>query len=131
LPAFRSRQCQINLVDDGQARVVPITGERTNTLIEEFPFFSKNDIPENTYKNTGNIDTIGVSAQLIINSDIDDELAYNITSMLWSNATKQLLGQGHPKGAEVRLESAMTGMNIPLHPGATRFYQEQGMLDDQ
>jgi len=118
-----------NLVDNGQATVVSIAGEPTDSLIEEYPFFSKNDIPENTYKNTGNIKTIGVSAQLIISSSIDEELAYNITSMLWSNATQKLLSSGHPKGEEVRLESAMTGMNIPLHPGAKRFYREQGMLN--
>jgi len=118
-----------DLVDSGQATVVPITGAATDSLIKEYPFFSKNDIPENTYKNTGHIETIGVPAQLIINSDIDDKLAYNITSMLWSNSTKQLLEKGHPKGEEVRLESAMLGMNIPLHPGAERFYNEQGMLD--
>jgi len=120
-----------DLVDRGQAKVVSIAGPEVDSLIEEYPFFSKNDIPENTYKNTGHVETIGVPAQLIINSNIDEKLVYNITSMLWSNATKKLLDKGHPKGAEVRLESAMLGMNIPLHPGAERFYEEQGMLDDQ
>ncbi len=119
-----------NLVDNGQATVVPITGDQIDSLIKEYPFFSKNDIPENTYKNTGNIETIGVPAQLIINSSTDEKLAYNITSMLWSDATKKLLSDGHPKGEDVRLESALAGMNIPLHPGAKRFYTEQGMLDE-
>jgi len=120
-----------NLVDSGQATIVSINGEPAESLIEKYPFFSKNEIPENTYKNTGNIETLGVPAQLIIDSNIDEELVYNITSMLWSNATEKLLDNGHPKGKEVRLESALTGMNIPLHPGAARFYTEQGMLNER
>jgi len=119
-----------DLVDDGLATVVSISGEPTESLIKEYPFFSKDEIPENTYKNKSGIETLGVAAQFIINSGVDDELAYNITSMLWSDATRELLGQGHPKGDDVRLESAMTGMNIPLHPGAKRFYKEQGLLNE-
>jgi len=119
------------LVDNGHATVVSITGAPIDSLFNNYPFFSKSDIPENTYKNTDIIETIGVPAQLICNSDIDEELAYNITSMLWSNATKKLLSQGHPIGHEVVLESALAGMNIPLHPGAKRFYKEQGMLSDE
>ena len=118
-----------NLVDNGHATVVSIAGAPIDSLIREHPYISKNNIPRNTYKNTGNIETIGVSAQLIINSNIDSQLVYNITSMLWSKATKQLLSNGHPKGEDIRLETAMAGMNIPLHPGAARFYREQGMLN--
>jgi len=119
-----------NLIDNGQAEVVPISGVHIDSLVENYPFFSKHSIPENTYKNTGNIQTIAVPAQLIINSSIDEELAYYITKMLWSRETMQMLSEGHPKGSDVRLDAAMAGMNIPLHPGAKRFYQEQGMLSD-
>jgi len=120
-----------SLVDSGHATVISITGAKTDSLIKEYPFFSKHEIPKDTYKNIGEINTIGVSAQLIINSDLDEDLTYNITSMLWSDATRKLLGQGHPKGSDVRLETALTGMNIPLHPGAKRFYKEQGILNDR
>lgn len=120
-----------NLVDSGQATIVSITGEPLESLMEKYPFFSKNNIPENTYKNNGSIETLGVPAQLIVSSNIDEELVYNITSMLWSDATKKLLDSGHPKGKEVRLESALAGMNIPLHPGAARFYKEQGIVNER
>lgn len=123
-------QAVSNLVGNGRAQIIPITGALIDSLIVEYPFFSKNTIPENTYKNTGNISTLSVPAQFIVNSNIEEELVYNITSMLWSDATKQLLSNGHPKGHEVSLKSALAGMNIPLHPGAARFYREHGMLNE-
>ena len=118
------------LMDDGRAKLVPIEGPLIDTIVERFPYFSIDTIPQGTYKNTAEIRTIGVPAQLLIDSKIADELAYNITSMLWSEATLELMSTGHPKGNDMQLESALAGMGIPLHSGAKRFYQEQGMLNE-
>ena len=37
-----------------------------------------------------------------------------------------LLDSGHAKGKLIRLETARDGLPVPLHPGAQRFYDEQG-----
>ncbi|WP_432214949.1 TAXI family TRAP transporter solute-binding subunit [Salmonella enterica] len=34
----------------------------------------------------------------------------------------------HKAAAQIKLESALTGMPVPLHPGAERYYKEKGML---
>ena len=118
------------LVADDKARVVPITGPPIEVIANDYPFFSVDTIPADTYKNEEAIVTIGVPAQMIINSQVNDELAYNITSMLWNANTLKMLRMGHPKGNDVKLSSALTGMDLPLHPGAERFYREQGLLDE-
>ena len=43
--------------------------------------------------------------------------------------TRRLLDVGHARGASITLETALDGIGVPLHPGAERFYQEQGMID--
>lgn len=118
------------LVADGKARVIPITGQPIENIVNNYPYLSIDSIPSNTYDNIDAIPTLGVAAQLIINKDVSDSLAYNITSMLWSTPTLQLLRMGHPKGNELQLESALTGMDVPLHNGAARFYREQGLLGE-
>lgn len=118
------------LVAEGKARVVPIIGPPVEVISNDYPFFSIDSIPANTYKNKEAIATLGVPAQMIINSQVNDELAYNITSMLWNPNTLKMLRMGHPKGNDVQLSSALTGMDLPLHPGAERYYREQGLLDD-
>jgi len=118
-----------SLVAEGLAKVVPIDGPLVDKIISDYAFFSEDIIPAGTYQNAEDLKTIGVPAQLILNKELDDTLVYNLTSMLWSQQTLNVLSDGHPKGQEVQLESALTGMNVPLHPGAKRYYQEKGMLE--
>src|SRR4029078_561301 len=53
------------------------------------------------------------------------QLTYKMTQALWTPATRKLLDSGHAKGREIRLETATTGLGIPLHAGAEKVYNEQ------
>jgi TRAP-type uncharacterized transport system substrate-binding protein len=35
---------------------------------------------------------------------------------------------GHAKGKEIRKETALAGVGIPLHAGSEKFYREAGLL---
>ncbi|OGQ89209.1 MAG: hypothetical protein A2464_02355 [Deltaproteobacteria bacterium RIFOXYC2_FULL_48_10] len=59
---------------------------------------------------------------------MDEALAYQVTASLWSRETTALLEQAHPKGKSIRIDNALTGLSIPLHKGASRFYKEKGIL---
>jgi TRAP-type uncharacterized transport system substrate-binding protein len=37
------------------------------------------------------------------------------------------LDNGHPAGKNIRIENALKGISIPLHPGAARYYEELGL----
>src|SRR3546814_1315117 len=54
-----------------------------------------------------------------------EELVYNIVKVMWNDATRKSLDAGHAKGKLITLENATTGLGIPLHPGAERFYKER------
>jgi TRAP-type uncharacterized transport system substrate-binding protein len=50
---------------------------------------------------------------------------------LWNDTTRKLLDNGHAKGKVIRLETALLGiegLNVPLHPGAEKFYREVGLI---
>lgn len=115
------------LVRENKAVVVPIEGLEVAKLLQEYPFFTKDVIPEGAYPRTSKIPTIAVAAQLIVSANIDAKLIYGITRKLWDPQTLRHLGAGHPKGQAVRLESALIGVSIPLHIGALQFYQEMGL----
>ena len=38
------------------------------------------------------------------------------------------MAQAHAKGKDVTLATALSGMAIPLHPGAERYYREKGLI---
>ena len=60
---------------------------------------------------------------LIVNKDMDDELAYNITKNIFTNL--DAVAESHARGKDITIESALDGMPIELHPGAQRFFDEQ------
>jgi len=71
--------------------------------------------------------TVGFHALWAVSVNASDDLIYAITKALWNEATQRLLDAHDPIGKQVRLENALDGLTIPLHPGAKRFYREAGM----
>lgn len=117
------------LWQDGIIDLVPIDGPEVNQIIRDYPFFTRGRIPAAAYEGMpATIDTINVQAQWLTSSDVDDELIYQITRALWDQRSRRLLQAGHPKGREIRLRGALDALTTPLHPGAARYYREQGML---
>ncbi len=111
--------------------LVPIEGPEVDAILRDYPFFSRGEIPAGTYRGlTQAIPTINVRAQWLTSAALDDELIYRITRNLWSSHSLRMLREGHPKGREIRLDNALDALAVPLHPGAARFYREQGMLKD-
>ena len=93
------------------------------------PYYVESNIPAGVYENiTEDTPTVAVNGQLITSVDQPEELVYEITKALWSDKTRALLDKGHAKGKAIQLETALTGVLIPLHPGAERFYKEIGMI---
>jgi len=75
--------------------------------------------------------SIGFRALWIVSADAPDQLIYEITKALWNDATRRLLDAHDPLGKEIRLESALDDLPVPLHPGAKRFYREIGLPIDE
>ncbi len=93
------------------------------------PYYVESVIPANTYEAIPyDVPTIAVNGQLITSIDQPADLIYEITKALWNKNSRKLLDSGHSKGKVIRLETALKGVQIPLHPGAERFYREQGMI---
>ncbi|MBP1843646.1 TRAP transporter TAXI family solute receptor [Rhizobium petrolearium] len=108
--------------------LVPITGPEADKMLSEYKFFSKDIVPADTYKDVGETPTISVAAQWVTSAKQPDDLVYNITKVMWNDATRAALDAGHAKGKMITLQNAVTSLGIPLHPGAERFYKEAGVL---
>ncbi|HEY9539154.1 MAG TPA: TAXI family TRAP transporter solute-binding subunit [Kiloniellaceae bacterium] len=108
--------------------LVPISGPEADKLLEDYGFFAKDVVPEGTYADVGETETISVAAQWVTSAEQPEELVYNIVKVMWNDATRKSLDAGHAKGKLITLENATTGLGIPLHPGAERFYKEAGVL---
>lgn len=118
-----------DLADDSIINLVPIDGPEAETLSVLYPFFSREAIPSGTYLNVPYTPTLTVGAQWLVGTDLPDDDIYEITRALWHENTRRLLDSGHPKGRLIQIETALDGLGVPLHPGAARYYEEQGLID--
>lgn len=108
--------------------LVPIAGPEADGLVKKFSFFATDAIPDDAYKNTAGVKTVSVNALWVTSIKQSEALIYAITAALWNANTRKLLDSGHAKGKVIRLEDALKGMGIPLHPGAEKFYKEKGII---
>ncbi|MEL6953121.1 MAG: TAXI family TRAP transporter solute-binding subunit [Pseudomonadota bacterium] len=119
----------VELAASADMRLVPIVGPEVDALIEANGFFAADEIPDGAYEGVPAAQTVTVGAQWFTGADQDEELIYNITAALWNDNTRRLLDVGHARGASITLDTALDGLGVPLHPGAERFYREQGMIE--
>lgn len=84
-------------------------------------------IPAGTYDGqTADVETAAVGNFLVTHDGVSDETAYQMTKLLFENLDQMTAAHAAAKG--IKAENALTGMPVPLHPGAERYYKEAGLL---
>ena len=84
-------------------------------------------IPANTY--TGQTEAVATAAIpnfLITHSGVSDDVAYRMAKAMYDNI--DTLYAAHNAAKSIKRENAITGMPVPLHPGAERYYKEVGLI---
>ena len=108
-------------------KILPIEDTMISILTNKYPFLAAAVIPANSYKGvTSNVKTAAVNAVLIAHPKLSTDVVYNLTKALFENQAE--LGAAHAKGKVLSLQGATTGISIPLHPGAAKYYKEKGVL---
>lgn len=108
--------------------LIPIDGPEAGKLIRQYKYFDASKIPNNAYAGVKGVQTLDVEALWVTTTNQPDYLIYKITAALWSSRARPLLDSSHAKGRLIRLETALNGLAIPLHPGAERFYRERNLI---
>lgn len=111
-------------------RLIPFDDEHAAELEKRLPLFTETQIEEGAYRGVPAVRTLGVGAQWAVRGDIDADLVYGITQALWNPTTAKILSNSHPRADSINLESALSGLAVPLHPGAERFYREAGLITE-
>jgi TRAP transporter TAXI family solute receptor len=84
-------------------------------------------IPAGTYEGqTAEVPTAAIPNFLVTHSGVSDDLVYRMTKAMYDNL--DTLYAAHSAARVIKRENAATGVPVPLHPGAERYYREVGVL---
>ncbi|AWI81389.1 C4-dicarboxylate ABC transporter [Parazoarcus communis] len=84
-------------------------------------------IPASTYDGqTVDVPTAAINNLLVTHEKVSTEVAYEMTRGIFENLER--LGTSHAAARQIKLENAVKGLPIPLHPGAEKYYREKGLI---
>jgi TRAP transporter TAXI family solute receptor len=112
----------VDLSSNTKIRLLP-TVDLIDPLKSKFgAFYNKSVIPAGTYKNDAPVETVSVTNYLVVSASMNDELAYQITKLLFEK--KADLVQIHPEAKNLDPKTAPDVEPLAVHPGAARYYAE-------
>jgi TRAP transporter TAXI family solute receptor len=112
-----------DLASTDQLVLVPLE-EQLAGLVETYgEVYQEITVPADTYAGlAGDVVTIGVANYLVVNAEMDEQLAYDLTALLFER--QEALTQVHPEAGNLDLATATEVDPLELHPGAQRYYDE-------
>ena len=114
-----------HLLASGQSTLIPISAEVVAKVGS--PVYVPATIPAHTYEGQpADVPTASVPNFLVNRAGVSDEVAYLMTKSLFEHLDQ--LVQTHPAAKDLSVNAAATGLPVPLHPGAERYYREIGVL---
>lgn len=114
-----SVQVKIRLIDVG------VDAEKTGFY--DAYAYSATTIPAGTYgKGMPECKTFQDSTILSVNKDMSDDLVYTVMKTLWSKDGMAAMVNAKKTFKAMTLENGFRGASVPLHPGAVKFWKEQG-----
>ena len=121
----------LELTNAEKAWLIPLKESTIEAMCDPgdhtYPSYYPSVIPANTYKTQPeDLATFATGTYLCCRGDLDEELIYELTKYMWENIEDlQLL---HAAVSNLTIDAVKDVADMPIHPGALRYYQEQGVL---
>ncbi len=107
--------------------IVPVSGVERDALMAVSPFYAKQTLPAGTYKSVDHdTETVTVMAMLVAHQDVPEEDVYNLLKAMY-DSSNPISNYPHAVAKKITKNSSLQGMSIDLHPGAKKYFDEQGI----
>ncbi len=114
------------VADASDAIVFGLTADERAAMLKRFPFLSSATVAPNTYRGqTAQLASVAAWNFVIAHKDLPEADAYWITRKVLSTADP--VKAIHPSALPTSAANAPNNTVVPFHPGALRFYREQGV----
>lgn len=116
----------MNLAATRNIRLLGLDEEEMAKAREQEPIFVEYTLPSGIYDGvTEEVTTVGIPNIWIVSSEMDEELAYQLTKMMLENIDELIAI--HPSAETTTAEFTVSASPVPMHPGAVRYFEEIGI----
>ena len=116
------------MLDEDVAALVPINGAGRTRLLAREPYLSAHTIPQGTYGSSPAVDTVAVDALWITDAAAPEALVYGMLKALYNPVNRARIDTQRAGTHFIELDSGIKAATAALHPGATRFFTESGII---
>lgn len=109
-------------------RVLPVAEDKIQEYIKSYPGWSAFHIPAGTYGMESGVDSVSSWSGLITHKDVSEDTVYKLIKAVHEQIDR--LEEAHPIYGKYQDETALSGVAIPLHPGAEKYWREVGVLKE-
>lgn len=107
--------------------IVPIESDSVAAFVATRPHHVMATLLPGTYRGVAvPVATHAVIANLVSSADAADDLVYDVVRLVFENL--DVLRSAHPALRALDSAAMVKHLSAPLHPGAARYYREQGWL---
>ena len=107
--------------------LLAVDAEHAAALQADYGFYYYGVIPGGTYKPVADdVPAVAVMATIVASNKVPADVVYAFVKGLFDYKAEIAAGNG--KGNELDLNTAVSGVSIPWHDGAAKFYKEKGLL---
>jgi len=116
-----------DLMSSGDCEIYSFSDEELKAICALNPAYFEFTVPAGTYPNQDkDVKTFAVANYIFCRADLSDELVYQFTKAIYENVVA--LRAAHKAANDITPENCTSGITVPLHPGAERYYKEIGAL---
>ena len=115
----------MNVASRQEVRLIGLEEDQMKALAEKYSFYVPIEVPAETYKGMKEAVTVpSMNAVLVCKKDLPEELVYQMTKVLFENKDELV----NDKKTYISAEYAVSGIPVPFHPGAEKYFKEIGLL---
>lgn len=113
-------------IGNDDIKVLDFSKADLNAINANYPVWTLFTIKEGTYPGQDkDINTIAQPNLLVVTKDTPTETVYLLTKTIYENLP--FLNTVHKATKAMSIQKAIDGLPMPLHPGAAKYYKEQGI----
>jgi TRAP transporter TAXI family solute receptor len=122
------------------ATYLPFPDDVIKRLQAKYPYYATVTMPANSYpKQNYPVKTVAIMAIWVTRAELSEKDAYDVVSYMYEKKPQlyrekkdlasgaEMMAAAHEQGKNVKLETALLGLTVPLHAGAYKYYKEKGL----